>query len=167
MHHQRQVQELVTSLTNFTVHYLGLGDDIFSNKLINNGGRSPISQTTFSERQIIFKLGLMIFNQCHCFTLQYCAVHLICLQLFISVYQIKHCIKTIETFINLACSCTDLNLALHHNASAMRADAYSLELHRVVPFPFSSNPMVLFMILPELQAIAPILLSLVILRCTI
>ena len=63
--------------------------------------------------------------------------------------------------------CTDLNLATHLNPSAMGADAYWLELHRVVPLLFSSNQMLLFMILPELQAKPPILLSIVILRCTI
>ena len=46
--------------------------------------------------------------------------------------------------------CTDSNLATHRIASAIRADAYRLELHRVEPFPFSSNRMVLFMILPAL-----------------
>ena len=59
---------------------------------------------------------------------------------------------------------TGLNLATHR---IVPVPWEQMELHRVVLFPFSSNRMVLFIILPELQAISPILLSIVQLLCTI
>ena len=48
---------------------------------------------------------------------------------------------------------------MHHSASAMGADAFAPSLGKVVLVLFGAIGLLLFMILPELQAIAPILLA--------